>query len=137
VPLAELSRPPGLPQLLAGFLNRAGVAVAVLRLDRLFGLSEIIPGLHTPLLILRSADPPLALLVERVSRIARLPDDAVLPVPAGESFNDCAEGVATLNGQLVVLLSAERLLLEKESQCLAELQDAEQARLLQLEGPRP
>jgi purine-binding chemotaxis protein CheW len=137
VPMAELSRPPGLPLLLAGLLNLGGTAVPVLRLDRLFGLPEITPGLYTPLLLLRGGDPPLALLVERVSRIASLPPEAVLPVPAHQAFNDCAEGVTTLDGHVVVLLSAERLLLEKEQQCLAELQDQEEARLRELEGARP
>jgi purine-binding chemotaxis protein CheW len=136
-PLAELSRPPGLPRLLAGFLNLGGTAVPVLRLDRLFGLPDVSLGLYTPLLVLRSENPPLALLAERVSRIVNLPAEAVLPVPAGESFNDCADGVATLDDHVLVLLSAERLLLEKEQQCLAELQDAEQARLRELEGIRP
>jgi purine-binding chemotaxis protein CheW len=137
VPMAELSRPPGLPSLLAGFLNLAGTAVPVLRLDRLFGLPEVVPGLYTPLLVLRGPELPLALLAEQVSRIASVPPEAALPLPAHQAVNDCADGVATLDGRVVVLLSAERLLLEKEQQCLAELQDREQARLRDLEGARP
>jgi purine-binding chemotaxis protein CheW len=137
VPLAELSRPPGLPALLAGFLNLGGKALPVLRLDRLFGLPELVPGLYTPLVILRSTSHPLALLVETVSRIVTISADAVVPVPAGESFNDCALGMVTLDGHVVLLLSAERLLLDKEQQCLAELQDREQARLRALEEIRP
>jgi len=44
VPMALLSRAPGLPPLLAGFLNLAGTAVPVLRTDRLFGLPDLTPG---------------------------------------------------------------------------------------------
>ena len=137
VPLALLSRPPGLPAMMAGFLGLEGQAVPVLRLDRLFGLPELTPGLYTPLLILRSPGHPLALLVEKVSRITAVAADAVVPVPPGESFNDCAEGVVTLDSHVVLLLSPERLLLDKEQQCLAEFQDLEQARLRALEGDRP
>jgi purine-binding chemotaxis protein CheW len=137
VPMAQLSRPPGLPGVLDGFLNLGGTAVPVLRLDRLFGLPELTPGLYAPLLILRHPDYRMALLVEKVSRISSVPATAVLPVPQGESFNDCVEGVLTLDGHFILLLSSERLLLEKEHQCLAELRDLEQARLRELDGPRP
>jgi purine-binding chemotaxis protein CheW len=137
VPMAELSRPPGMPSALAGFLNLGGTAVPVLRLARLFGLQEATPGVYMPLLVLRTEALRLALVVDRVSRIASVPAEGILPVPAQASFNDCAAGVVTLDGHVIVLLSAERLLLDKEQQCLAELQDAEQARLRDLEGARP
>ena len=50
--MARLSRSPGLPGILAGFLNLGGSAIPVLRLDRLLGLSEQTPGLYTPLIVL-------------------------------------------------------------------------------------
>jgi purine-binding chemotaxis protein CheW len=137
VPLAALSQSPGLPSVLAGFLNLGGTAVPVVRLDRLFRLPDQATGLYTPLLILRQADPPLALLVEKVSEILTLSNGAVLPLRDGHSFNDCAEGVVTAGERVILLLSAERLLLEKEQQCLAEFQDREQARLRELEEVRP
>jgi purine-binding chemotaxis protein CheW len=137
VPLASLSQPPGLPSVLAGFLNLGGTAVAVVRLDRLFGLPDQPVGLYTPLLILRQVDPPIALLVDRVSEILTIPQEAILPLRENHSFNDCAEGVATVGARVILLLSAQRILLDKEQQCLAEFQDREQARLRELEEVRP
>jgi purine-binding chemotaxis protein CheW len=137
VPLATLSRPPNLPSVLAGFLNLGGEAVPVLRLDRLFELPDLKTGKYTPLVLLRHPDYRLALLVEKVSRILSVADDAVLPIRENQSFNDCAEGVATIDGQVVLLLSAERILLEKEQLCLAEFRDREQARLRALEDAGP
>ena len=90
--MATLSRPPVVPSLLAGFLNLAGIAVPVLRLDRLFGLPDLALGRYTPLVLLRQRECPLALLVERVSRIVAVPEEAILPVPANQAFNDCVEG---------------------------------------------
>jgi purine-binding chemotaxis protein CheW len=137
VPMAQLSRPPGLPAVLAGFLNLAGTAIPVLRLGRLFGLPDQPPGLYTPLLVLRHPDSHLALMVDNVSRILAVAGDAVLPVPENHSFNDCVVGVVADADRVVLLLSPERILLEKEQQCLAEFQDREQARLRELEGPKP
>ena len=73
VPMAELFRPPGLPSVLAGFLNLAGTAIPVLRLDRLFELPEPVLGLYTPLLLLRHPDYQVALLVDKVSEILAVP----------------------------------------------------------------
>jgi purine-binding chemotaxis protein CheW len=135
VPLPHLFRPPSLPAVLAGFLNLAGTAIPVLRLGHLFGLPDQPPGLHTPLVVLRHPDTHLALMVDRVTRILAVSADAILPLPENHSFNDCVEGMVTDADHVVLLLSPERILLEKEQQCLAEFQDREQARLRDLEVP--
>ncbi len=134
VPMARLATSPSLPAVADGFLNLAGRAVAVVRLARLLGAPEQPPGLHTPLLVLRHAEPPVALLVERVERIVRLPDGAVQPVGTEDSFNGAVSGVTTLDGHSVFLLAPDLLLLAKEQQCLAEFQDREQSRLRALVG---
>ncbi len=135
LPMARLTRPPDLPAVLAGFLNLRGTAVPVLRLGRLFGLPEQPSGLYTPLIVLRSPDTPLVLLADQLSGIVAVSDAAVVAVPEDHSFNDCVVGMATVDGRVVLLLSPARLLLDKEQQCLAELQDREQARLREMEGP--
>lgn len=137
VPLPLLARSPGLPSVLAGFLNLAGSAIPVVRLDRLFGLPPQPFGLYTPLLILANDDYRAALLVEKVNEIAFVAPEAIVPVRENHALNDCAEGVTTLHNRMVILLSAERLLLEKEQQCLAELQALEQKRLDDWEGASP
>ena len=137
VPMALLSRPPGMPSLLAGFLNLGGTVVPVVRLDRLFVLADQPVGLYTPLLILRSSTARVALMVEKVSEIMTLRDGDLLPVRENHSFNDCVEGMVTRNGRVVLLLDPERILLDKEHQFLAELQDREQARLRAWEGSGP
>src|ERR1700686_41860 len=69
VPMAMLSTPPGLAPCLAGFLNLRGTAIPILCLDRFFDLPEQRPGLHTPLIILRTGDSPAGVLVASVRRI--------------------------------------------------------------------
>jgi purine-binding chemotaxis protein CheW len=134
VPLAMLSQPPGLPPLIAGFLNLGGTSVAVVRTARLFGLPERETGLYTPLLILRDTQLPLALLVDHVSGIVSVADADVVPIRDHDSFNACAEGMISLGGQHAVLLSPERVLLEEERHRIRELAAAQQARLDEIEG---
>ena len=129
LPWVQLSRPPGMPSLLAGFLNLGGQAVAVLRLDALFGLPEMTPELFSPIILLREGDPPLALLARKLAGIATARSGDVSPIPTEASFNACATGTVSLALQTVVLLSGRSIVSEKERRCLIELQALEQARL--------
>jgi purine-binding chemotaxis protein CheW len=136
LPMAELARAPGQPPLMEGFLNLRGTAIPVVRLDRLFGFpAGREPGLDTPLILLRDASPPLALMVDRVLEIAAVPPENVMPVGEAESLNACVQSEVMLKGRTIHLLSCDRMLLEKERQSLAELQEAAQRRLGELEAP--
>jgi len=131
--MASLSSPPGSPSLLAGFLDLRGDAIPVLHLDRLFNLSEQLPGLHTPLVILHGAPTGIGILVEAVRQIIPITQAAFRPLPQNNVFHDCATAAFKLNGDVVYLLSAGRILLEKERRVLAEFQAVAQERLRHLE----
>jgi purine-binding chemotaxis protein CheW len=129
LPLAMLSQPPGLPPVLAGFLNLGGVAVPVVRLARLFGLAEQPPGLYTPLIHVHCDDAPLALLVDAVHGITPINESAIVPLHQDLCFNNCAVGLTAVGQLNLILLSAERLLCEEERRRVRELAAIEQARL--------
>lgn len=133
VPMAALSRPPSTPSILEGFLNLGGSAIPVLRIAGLLGLPEERLELHTPILVLRHDALPLALLVNRVTGIVSVPEGSLVPIAHTDSFNGCVEGDLTVAGDLVHLLSVDRLLLKKEEQALAELQAVETRRLRHIE----
>jgi purine-binding chemotaxis protein CheW len=133
LPMALLAQPPGLPPLLAGFLNLRGAAVPVVRLTRLFGLADQAPGLYTPLLIVRCGDNSLALLVDAVKAVAQIEESASLPLRENFCFNDCAERLVIFGGTNIVLLSCQRLLREQEQRRINELTAIEQARLVSFE----
>jgi purine-binding chemotaxis protein CheW len=133
LPMAALLRAPGQPSILEGFLNLRGTAVPVVRLDRLFDRSGGGPGPGTPLLLVRGAGGEAAFLVERAIGIASIAPGALMPIDRHSSFNDCVEAETVVEGRTVAVLSADRLLLEKERQCLAELQSAAQKRLEELQ----
>jgi purine-binding chemotaxis protein CheW len=129
LPMAQLTRPPGLPSVLEGFLNLRGRAAAVINLSRLFGLPATPVGLYTPLLILRDLDFPLALLVDRVTGLTSISEDSIARLGENYTSNDCAEGVTMTDESVLVMLSVDRILFGRERSCLAELQATEQARV--------
>ena len=130
VPMADLARPPGLPAALEGILVLAGAGVPVVRLDRLFQLPERPPGLYSMLLLLKHvSNGQVALLVDRVAEILHVRNQELLPVSDEDSFNACVEAALLMHGSPVYLLSAARILLERECQSLSAFQTLDKLRL--------
>jgi purine-binding chemotaxis protein CheW len=136
-PIAELLRPPGLPQALEGILNLAGVAVPVLRLDRLFALPPQRLGLYSILIVLRTPlEDSIAVLADRVNEILWMPESAFLPIAPGDSFNGFAEAAVAHKDGVIHVLSLTRMLLAKEEKALAAFQAMAQQRIQDWEtGP--
>lgn len=111
----------GQPGLLDGFFNLRGSIVPVVALHRLFQKAAPDPGLYTPLIVLANRARPLALRVDAVEELAAVEQGDILPCSPQDSLNDCAEGQFEHGERQVVLLAPERLLLAKESMCLADL----------------
>ncbi len=131
LPLPALSHPPGLPHAIEGILDLAGVAIPVLRLDRLFGFPAPPPLPYQHLLLLSSTNVLVALLVDRVTEVLR-GNTLVTPLGTGETFNDCVVGQFTHGTKSVHLLSAERLLNKHERQALSDFREIEERRLEQM-----
>src|SRR5688572_17292025 len=112
VPIAQLATPPGLPPILAGFLDRSGTAIPILLMDRLFNLPKQRPGLNTPFIILRGDGNPIGLLVGAVRQIVGTTSVTFLPLPEKHVFHDCATALVEVDGDVFHVLSPERILLE-------------------------
>jgi len=133
VALPALQRPPGCPEALAGLLNLAGVAIPVLRLDRLLGLPASPPGAYQAVIILRDAEPPLAVLADRATDVVAVSAARILPVAPEETYNGCVSAQLALDdGTTAHLLSCERVVDERERRSLADFQAMQQRRLDEL-----
>lgn len=128
--MAELACPPGLPSALEGVLNLGGVAIPVLRLDRLLGLPTQRFTLYSMLVVLRvSAEDRIAIVVDRVTEILTVTEDAFLPLDREDSFNACAEATVTAQAGAIHVLSPQRILLRKEQEALSEFRVMAQRRI--------
>lgn len=141
LPMVALLPTPGLPPFVAGWLEIDAIdeesggsemrALPVVRLDALLQLATDtrVPGLHTPILIVRSDSDAAAsagrtaigLLVERVREIVSVGADAVQPARETATFNGCVEGLLFLSEKDVAIpiLSRDRLLMSEEWERLA------------------
>lgn len=133
LPVSLLSHPPGTPPILQGFLNLGGEAIPVLSPKRLFQLKDSPPAAYSHLIILKRAETPLAILVDRAVGTAKTAQSSLMPVGQDHSFNDCVEHDVRIGTQTVHVLSIERLLIKEEESRIAQLHSMEQTRLHQLE----
>jgi chemotaxis signal transduction protein len=111
LPLPRLTPMPEAPPIVLGVFHLAGEVVPVLPMAALLGLTGPAEGppLYHHLLLLRKRPgrPRLAVLADRVTETVQAA--ATLP-PRGQSFNDCVVGDIRLDGALVPVLTADRLL---------------------------
>lgn len=138
LPIPRLWRPPATPSTVAGILDLGGVAVPVLRLNRLLGLEgrEAEDDVYRHLILVDGAvsDMAVALLVDRVLDVVK-PEGGVA-ASGHASLNGCVTGEIAHGGALVHLVAVERILMAAEQQGIAELGQAAALRLAEWRGAR-
>lgn len=133
VPYAWLEQPPRMPAFVQGVLNLGGVAVPVLRLDRLLGTAPAGIGLDASILIMKTADAPLGLLVEHVEGVRATAAFQFTAIDDRHSFQGCLAGeLHDSSGAAIHLLSWRKVLLAEEGRRLEHFQQGAQERLAQL-----
>ncbi|MGE5514454.1 MAG: chemotaxis protein CheW [Bacteroidota bacterium] len=132
VPYAWLEQPPRMPTFIQGVLNLGGLAVPVLRLDVLLGTPSATIGLDASILIMKTDDAPLALLVEHVEGVRAAADFQYAAIDDRQSFQGCLAGQLSSPTFSVHLLSWHKVLLEEEGRRLEQFQHAAQVRLAEL-----
>lgn len=130
--LPALSRPPNLAPPVAGFVNRGGETLPVLRTGVLLGQADGSgpdeDSVYSHIIFVRARGEEFGLLVSRVADVRVVPSANILPAGPTDTLNGCVEGV--LDGQPPIhLLVPARLLLSSERQRLAGLVAAERARI--------
>lgn len=109
VRLRAIAPMPRVPRPVRGVIGLRGEIIQVLDLRLRLGLAAAEPTRKSRIVVLHAEDGRVAgLLVDAVSEVLRLPEDALAPAPPGES-----EAVAALcqrAGRFVSLLDAEKVL---------------------------
>lgn len=129
LPMVELSRPADAPRALMGVMDLGGKPVSVISVRGLFQLPDRPAQLYTPLILLKTETPALALCVDDVSEMVHVAPEQILPVGEGCSVNNCVTGVIKLPSHRALILATDRLLLEQERARLRDLETLASNRL--------
>ncbi len=93
-----------------GMVNLRGDVVPAIDVRRLVGMDELAYTLETPMIIARSGDHAVALIVDEVEDVVRLPEGCLQAASPMHALSNKMIGVARLDSGLVYLLDVDRLL---------------------------
>jgi len=130
LPITHFERPPGAPNVFAGFMNLGGRPLAVIAGASLFGAERLNASLYAHVLrvILPAGRASLGLLVDRVIDVAVQAGGS-----AGLDETQTANGLFVKNllvdGRVIPLLNLDKLLLKEETLRIETLTQAAQTRL--------
>lgn len=137
VPYAWLARPPGMPSFVDGVLNLGGVAVPVLQLDNLLGMPPATIGLDASILIMKTPEAPLGLLVEHVDGVRAGAAFQFAALEDRHSFQGCLTGQLHGPQGVVHVVSWRKVLMEEEERRLEQFQLSAQERLATVTDGEP
>jgi len=130
LPMVRLVKPPEMPAVLRGFVNLEGVLIPVIRLENLLRLDTSADSWHpetnlsSVIIVANLSGLLVAWMAEEDVSTLRYDSTATVRLPTNHVLNNCAERVIARTPPVpsIVLLEAERLLLESERVRLVELQ---------------
>jgi len=113
---------PNTPEYIRGVINLRGTIVPIIDLRRRFNLEIVEYGPVTVVIVLKVEDPDsgksrvMGLVVDAVSDVYNVPEDAIKPAPDFGSVVDVnfVQGLATLENAMVIVLNIDRLLNAEE-----------------------
>lgn len=112
IKMQEITRLPQAPEFLEGITNLRGSIVPVIDLRKRFGMVEQEPTRETRIVIANMGGTKVGLVVDAVSQVIRIPEDAIEPPPQMSVTINSAfiKAVAKLENELVILLDLDRVL---------------------------
>jgi purine-binding chemotaxis protein CheW len=92
-----------------GMVNLRGDVIPAIDMRALVGLPHQDYHVNTPMIICRTPDGLVALIVDEVEDVVTLPLDSLAPPPKLHSLADRMVGVCRLGSELIYLLSVDKL----------------------------
>ena len=121
IKMQEITRLPQAPDFMEGITNLRGSIVPVIDLRKRFGMPDQEATRETRIVIANMGGTKVGLIVDAVSQVIRIPEDAIEPPPQMSVTINSAfiKSVAKLEDQLVILLDLDRVLNLEEREAVA------------------
>ena len=114
-PATPLPRAPGF---MKGVINLRGAVLPIIDLSARFGLRTSEPTARHVIMVAHVGGRLVGLLVDAVSDIIQLTDEAMQPTPdvASEQVKTFVKGIFALDGRMITLIELERIIPETEAE---------------------
>jgi len=113
--VSKITKIPNAPAYLRGVINLRSKIIPVIDLRNRFALPQAEYTDKTRILVLELHKRMIGVLVDEVCEVLKLPQARITPAPPiSANRNQFIDGLAELEGTLIILLDAEKLLSESE-----------------------
>jgi len=114
--VSEIAPVPGAPAYVMGIINLRGNVVTVINTRSRFGLPDTDNDDSTRIVILESENNVVGIMVDSVAEVVDLKKEQIETSPnvGNDESSKYIEGVATLEGELLILIDINKLLTEDE-----------------------
>jgi purine-binding chemotaxis protein CheW len=109
---------PRTPAFVKGVINLRGAVLPIIDLGGRLGLATSEPTARHVIMVVKIGDRTLGLLVDAVSDIINITDDAVQPTPdvACDTVKAFVRGLFAIEGRMISLIALDRVLPELEAE---------------------
>ena len=113
IKLPEITSLPRIKDFVLGIVSLRGTIVPIVDLRKLMGLGDTEYSRATRVLVIRSDDEPIGIVVDSVTSVLRIEKDAIEPKPRTmqRGSSEFFKGVGRIDGRLLILLDAEAVAL--------------------------
>ena len=107
---------PNTPEYVQGVLNLRGAIVPIIDLRQRFRMERLDPGPTTAVVVLKVVHDHgsriMGVVVDAVSDVHNVTDAELRPAPecGSTASSECVQGLATVNGQMLIILDVDQLL---------------------------
>lgn len=129
--IPELSNPGGMPCFLKGFFNIEGKIYGAVDLAELLGLPPSLPGLYTPLLVMKKPA-QTAFIIDSLGELLKVEETEFKKISGNSTFNNCIEMLIHFNDKQFFIPDINKLLLEIEKAKIQEFHKIEKMRINRL-----
>ena len=125
--LTPIRSVPKAPDYVGGIINLRGKVIPVISLRSCFGMEHVEPTVRTCIIILKIArwgvELTMGVLVDEVTEVLDIEEGATEPIPefGSEAAADFIKGVGKVDGRIVMILDADKLLPGEEVDALNKL----------------
>jgi len=123
IKMESITRMPNMPAFVEGVINLRGLILPVIDLHRRFHLAEAPASKNTRIIVAILESMKVGMVVDSVSEVLRIQDDAVQATPAMVTSVDTTfiTGIARVGDRLIILLDLAQVLNKQEQSEIADL----------------
>jgi purine-binding chemotaxis protein CheW len=110
--MQPITKVPKAPAYVEGVINLRGKVIPVIDIGKRFGFEKVEGTKNNRIVVVYLQDTTLGIIVDAVTEVIRIPNDAVEPVSdiVTTGNSDYLQGIAKLQDKMVILLALEKLL---------------------------